>query len=94
MAAGGGEHLGKVVANLFGAAAGQKADPDAVRVEVVLPGELVAGDGGQRQVSERVADELGADAVVQVKLLLEGEDDEHLVDVLLDELNAVLLPGP
>jgi hypothetical protein len=41
-----------------------------------------------------VADELGLDAALAVERFLEGEDDEHLGDVFLDELDAVLLPGP
>ena len=41
-----------------------------------------------------MADERDFDAVVAIEGLFEGEDDEHLVDVFLDELDAVLLPGP
>ena len=57
-------------------------------------GELLAADGGQGQVGEGMADEFGFDAALAIELLFEGEDDEHAVDVALDELDAVLLPGP
>ena len=41
-----------------------------------------------------MADELGLDALLAIERLLEGKDHQHPVDVLLDELDAVLLPGP
>ena len=56
--------------------------------------ELFAGDGGQRQVGEGVADKFGLNAALAIELLFEWEDDQHAVDVFLDELDAVLLPGP
>ena len=49
---------------------------------------------GSGKLGEGVADELGLDAVLAVELLFEWEDHEHLVDVFLDELDAVLFPGP
>ena len=41
-----------------------------------------------------MADELGLNAALAVELLFKGEDDQHAVDIFLDELDAVLLPGP
>ena len=41
-----------------------------------------------------MAYEFGLDAVFAIEGLLEGEDDEHAVDVFLDKLDAVFLPGP
>ncbi len=63
-------------------------------VEAVFGGELVAGDGGQRQIGEGMADELGLDAALAVELLLKREDDQHAADVFAHQPDAVLLPGP
>ncbi len=41
-----------------------------------------------------MADEFGFHAALAIERLLEGEDHEHAVDVALDELDAVFLPGP
>jgi hypothetical protein len=41
-----------------------------------------------------VADELGVDTALAVEGLLEGEDDEHLGDALLDPAKPAALPGP
>lgn len=41
-----------------------------------------------------MADELGVDTALAVEGLLEGEDDEHLRDALLDPAEAAPLPGP
>jgi hypothetical protein len=41
-----------------------------------------------------MSDEFGIDAPGTVEGLLEGEDDEHLVDALLDPAEAAALPGP
>ncbi len=87
-------HLGEVGANLFGAAAGEQGDPCFAGVECTLCGKFLARCAWEWQIGEGVADEFGTDAVVAIELLLEGEDDEHAVDVFLDELDAVLLPGP
>src|SRR5580692_7821329 len=90
----GGKHLRQVVRNLTWAAAGEHGDPGFGGVECVACGELFAGDGGQRQLSEGMADELGVDAALAVERLLEREDDQHAADVLLHQLDAVFLPGP
>ena len=44
--------------------------------------------------SQRMADKLGLHAAFAIERLLEGEDHQHPVDVLPDQLDAVLLPGP
>ena len=93
----GGEHFGEVGLDFFHPAAGEKADPFSVGVrgvEVIFGGELLAGDGGLRQVGEGMADEFGIDAAGAVEGLLEGKDDEHAADEFPDEVDAVLLPGP
>ena len=90
----GGEHFRQVVFDLAEAAAGKKTDPDAVGVEVIFGGELLAGDGGLRQIGEGMADEFGIDAAGAVVRLFEGKDDEHAANVLADEADSVLLPGP
>ena len=41
-----------------------------------------------------MADELGVDAALAVEGLLEGKDDQHLRDTLLDPAEAASLPGP
>ena len=41
-----------------------------------------------------MADELGVDTALAVEGLLEGKDDEHLGDALLDPAKAAALPGP
>ena len=90
----GGEHLGQVVADLLGAAAGEKANPGSRGVESGFTGKLLPGDCGPRKVGERVADEFGLDAVFAVERFFEGEDDEHLVDELLHQLDTFSLPCP
>ena len=64
---GGLDHCGQVVANFFCAASGQQGDPVFGRVEMVFASEVVAGDGGQREIGERMADECGVDVVVSVE---------------------------
>ena len=49
---------------------------------------------GRRKIGERMADELGCDAALAVELLFEGEDNQHLADVLANALDAPLLPSP
>ena len=83
-----------MVANLTGTASGEQADPVLRWVEVVFSGKVRAGDGGRRQLRQRMADKLGLHALIAVEGLLEGEDHQHAVDVLAHQLDAVLLPGP
>ena len=60
----------------------------------MLGGILFAGDGGQREGGEGVADELGVDASRAVERLFERKDDEHAVDEALHPPQAAALPGP
>ena len=48
----------------------------------------------QRQIGQRMPDELGFDAALAIELLLEGEDHQHLADVLPHQLDARLPPRP
>ena len=64
------------------------------RVETVGGGVVFAGDGGLRQLRQRVADELGIDAASAVEAFFEGEDDHHAGDALLHPAKAAALPGP
>ena len=73
---------------------GRRPIQDLSGVEAIFGGELLAGDGGRRQVGEGMADELGIDAAVAVIPLLKREDDQHAANVLADQFDAVLLPGP
>ncbi len=56
--------------------------------------EVVARDGRQRQIGERVADEVDLDSMAAVEVDFKREDDQHARDVLLDALDAALLPCP
>ena len=47
-----------MVADLSEPAAGQQANPGRCGVEAVFGGKLLAADGGQRQLGQRMADEL------------------------------------
>ena len=60
----------------------------------MLGGIFFAGDGGDGQRGEGVADELGVDASRAVERLFEREDDEHAVDEALDPAQAAAFPGP
>ena len=62
--------------------------------ESAFAGELLAGDFRLREVGQRMADELGFDTVFAIERLFEGEDYQHLVDVLANELDALFFPGP
>ena len=88
------QHLRQMVANLPGTAAREQGDPGHGRVQAIFPCKLPAVNGWQRQVSKGMAHKLRLYAVLPVKRLLEGEYDQHPADVLADELDAVLLPGP
>src|SRR5206468_3124107 len=55
---------------------------------------MFAGDFGWEEIGEGVADEGDFDAMLPIERLLEGEDDNHLADIFLHELDAVLLPRP
>ena len=90
----GSEHFGQVVANLLGSAAWQKADPATGRSDVVLLRKLLTANCGERQVGQRVPHELSFHTVLAVELLFKGENYKHLVDILLDELDAMLFPCP
>ena len=41
-----------------------------------------------------MADELGCNSALAIELLFEGEDNQHLADVLANALDAALLPSP
>ena len=83
-----------MVSNLPGPAAGKEANPGRRRVKPVRRGELLAGDGRQRQLRQRMAHKLRLHAAGAIERLLEGEDDQHFADVFPHQLDAVLLPGP
>ena len=85
---------GEVGSYFFPAAAGEQGNPDLGGVEVVLDCVGFAGDGRERGFGEGMADELGFDVASAVEGLLEGEDDEHLRDALLDPAEAGMLPRP
>ena len=55
------QHFRQIGLDLLETAAGQEADPSARGIEAVLGSKLLAGDGGRRQICERMADELGFD---------------------------------
>ena len=88
------DHGGEVGFDLAPAAAGEEGDPGPGGVEVVVCGVGLAGDGGQGEMGEGVADEGSVDVAVAVERGFEGEDDEHAVDALLDPAEAAPLPGP
>src|SRR5271157_5054302 len=83
-----------MVANLAWAASGEQSDPGLRGVEAVFCGKVRAADGGQRQLRQRMTHKLGLDTLIAVEGLLEGEDDQHAVNILANQLDAVLLPGP
>ena len=89
-----GDHLGEVEADLLGAAAGEQGDPGEIGVEVVADGVVGARDGWKGQFGKGVTDEVGGDVARAVEVLLEGEDDEHAIDALLNPTEASSLPGP
>ncbi len=91
---GGAEHLGEVEGDFFAAGAGEESDPGCYGVEVVLGGVGLAGDGGEGEFGEGVAGEGGVYVAGAVEGDLEGEDDHHAVDALLDPAEAAALPGP
>ena len=62
----------------------------SARFKCVFDQKTGVRDGMQ----QRVPDELGVDPPLAVEGLLEGEDDEHLVDSFLDPAEAAALPGP
>ena len=45
-------------------------------------------------VEERVTYKGGVDAIILVERFFEGKDDQHLVDVSFDFLDAMAFPGP
>src|ERR1019366_4968970 len=61
---------------------------------MIFAGKLFAADGGLRQIRQRMADEFSLNAVLAVEGLFKGEDDQHLVDVFLHQLDALFLPRP
>jgi len=91
--AGGLEHFGQVVADLFGAAAGSRP------IQVVVGSRPLAAANSARLMVGRagrrgVADEFGIDGALAVEGFFKGEDDQHAADVALNELDAVFFPGP
>ena len=92
-----GHHVGQVLLNLVHTAAGDKRN-DGALVEVVRLAKLLArGERLTTQgdvVREGVATEGRGDAELSEPLRLEGEDGVETIDILLDLLYAVLLPGP
>src|ERR1017187_10316635 len=48
----------------------------------------------QWQLCQRMADEFCLNSVISVERLFEGEDHQHPANVVLDKLDAVLLPRP
>ncbi len=93
-AAGHFDHGGEVALDFAPAGAGKEGDPGLGGVEVVVGGVELAGDGGGGEGGEGVADKVGVDVALRVEAGLEGEDDEHLRDALLDPAEAASLPGP
>ncbi len=93
-AAGHLDHGGEVGFDLAPAGAGEESDPRLGGIEVVVGGVGFAGDGGQGEFGEGMADKGGVDVAVAVEGLLEGEDDEHFGDALLDPAKTASLPGP
>ena len=59
-----------------------------------MGGVVGALDCGAGKFSERVADEGGVYASVAVELLFKGEDYQRFVDVVAEQANASLSPGP
>jgi len=53
-----------------------------------------AGDGGEGQLGQGMADEFGVYVAVAVESGFEGEDYHHAVDALLDPAETAALPGP
>src|SRR5439155_1327370 len=88
------DHDFEVRSDLLPPAAGQKGDPFPCRVQTVSGGVLFAGDGGLRQLRQRVADELSVDAAGTVEAFFKGKDDHHAGDALLHPAEAAALPGP
>lgn len=87
-------HGGQVHADLLAAATGEQGDPVLVGIELVLGGELGAGQGERSHVGERVADVFGVHATVAVPLLFEGKDDQGFFHPLAHAFHAALAPGP
>ncbi len=61
---------------------------------MVLGGVGLAGAGGEREVGQGMAEELGVDVAGAVEGGLEGEDDQHAGDALLHPAQTAALPGP
>ena len=55
---------------------------------------LLAADGRQRQLGQRMAHKLRLHAPLPVERLLKGKDHQHPAHIFLHQLDAVLLPRP
>ena len=84
----------QVQAQLLAAAAGQQCNPLLAGIKAPARGKIIPRDGWRRQFAERVADELGLHAMLQVKLAFKGEDDQHLAHILLHLSDATPPPRP
>src|SRR5215510_9223903 len=76
------------------ATAGQQRDDRPRLVEPMARAELFARRGHSNAVEQRMADVINLDAVALVIVLLERQDDQHLLDVAFDRVNTIAAPGP
>ena len=84
----------QVQAQLLAAAAGQQCNPLLAGIKAPARGKVLTSNVWRRQFAERVADELGLHAMLQVELAFKGEDDQHLAHILLHLSDATPPPRP
>ena len=57
-------------------------------------GVRVARDRWVRQLGQRMSNKCRIDSALPIKLFLEGKDDQGLVNIVAQQANASLAPGP
>src|SRR6266576_2528094 len=85
---------GQVHAYFFDTAAGHESDPEFLWIKMELLSVVSASDRRVRQLSQRMAYKGGIHDAVAIELFFKREDDQRFVDVVAQEADASLAPGP
>jgi hypothetical protein len=87
-------HHWQIQPNFFPAAAREQGDPLFLPVEPMRRGKFFARYLRRWFVGQRMSHIADLNAVPRIKLLLKGEDHNHLADIFFDLLHSSGAPGP